>query len=702
MSSNRKDEDARKKDDEELSRRDFLSETTRMAVGVSTLVLLSKSSSKGQAGGEGQTGQAPPSQRSVVPETENKYDVIIIGTGFGAAVAATTLLAKKPQLKLLLIERGLFWFSPERPKPPFLEPRDDVQYWPRPDHHRGLRDLLAVLQSNVGKNPMKPKSSPLYRFNVFDEIDILTASGVGGGSLIYSNVTIRPMKDETSRPDDPTPYPVMREWPLKLKESDYEAATYWMLQKRGPLHKIVTKIPAPDLNVNELDENSKHLYLGRSRALREASERANIPGYMRHKKWEALDLALFEYGDVPQTVCERQGRCFLGCLPGARHTLNKLLVDKVLAAKDANGQLLYPNVKLMTLTDVSHIEYVAQNQYKVWLKDSKNPDKTSSFISGAKVILSAGTLGSTEILLRSLQGYRGNLKLSPKVGHQFSSNGDFGAFVNKVGIQNDLPLKDRYHMYPTKGPINTSHVMYVTRDGVQINIEDAAVPPMFAPIVRTALNLLELNSGGPVAGGEILRFFKIMQKLWHGKIEKKDKNWNDPLAPLFPGLPDPSKPGSYETEHEMLQDVFYFNAMGNDKANGVFSINSKGRLDLTYHLKDQPIYGHIEAVLKELAKEMKGRYMGFPLWDGFPSLFPNIIRKKAITVHPLGGCVMGNSPSEGVVNKKGQVYQLNKESEPVYEGLYVMDGSIIPGPVAVNPTLTIVAMSLKIAEGIPV
>jgi choline dehydrogenase-like flavoprotein len=46
------------------------------------------------------------------------------------------------------------------------------------------------------------------------------------------------------------------------------------------------------------------------------------------------------------------------------------------------------------------------------------------------------------------------------------------------------------------------------------------------------------------------------------------------------------------------------------------------------------------------------------------------------------------------------VFRTDSATKDVYEGLYVMDASIFPGPVAVNPTLTIVAMALRIVEGI--
>src|SRR6266513_1501355 len=76
-------------------------------------------------------------------------DVIVIGSGFGAAVAAIDQAGKGKTV--FILERGVWWLTPElsaeNPMNPFLKTQP-VQYWPRPDHRRGLVDFLAVVKAN--------------------------------------------------------------------------------------------------------------------------------------------------------------------------------------------------------------------------------------------------------------------------------------------------------------------------------------------------------------------------------------------------------------------------------------------------------------------------------------------------------------------------------------------------------------------------
>ena len=63
---------------------------------------------------------------------------------------------------------------------------------------------------------------------------------------------------------------------------------------------------------------------------------------------------------------------------------------------------------------------------------------------------------------------------------------------------------------------------------------------------------------------------------------------------------------------------------------------------------------------------------------------------KFVTVHPLGGCPMSDSSAKGVVDDRGKVHG--------YEGLYVLDGSIVPTALGVNPSKTIAALAERGAE----
>jgi choline dehydrogenase-like flavoprotein len=63
---------------------------------------------------------------------------------------------------------------------------------------------------------------------------------------------------------------------------------------------------------------------------------------------------------------------------------------------------------------------------------------------------------------------------------------------------------------------------------------------------------------------------------------------------------------------------------------------------------------------------------------------------KFITVHPLGGCPMSDDAAAGVVDEWGAVHG--------YDGLYVLDGSIVPTAVGVNPSKTIAALAERGVE----
>ena len=84
-----------------------------------------------------------------------------------------------------------------------------------------------------------------------------------------------------------------------------------------------------------------------------------------------------------------------------------------------------------------------------------------------------------------------------------------------------------------------------------------------------------------------------------------------------------------------------------------------------------------------IADALDAEYMENPSYKYF---------RQVLTAHPLGGCPMALNEREGVVDTYGQVFN--------YPGLYVVDGSVMPGPVGPNPSMTIAAISDRAAEEI--
>jgi cholesterol oxidase len=104
--------------------------------------------------------------------------------------------------------------------------------------------------------------------------------------------------------------------------------------------------------------------------------------------------------------------------------------------------------------------------------------------------------------------------------------------------------------------------------------------------------------------------------------------------------------------------------------------------------KNEPVYQRVDAALEALVKRAGGRYVKNPLAG-------TMMGRQPATAHPLGGCHMGRERGDGVVNHKGQVFDGSSSagSTDVHDGLYVIDGSVIPRSLGANPLLTITALA---------
>jgi cholesterol oxidase len=143
--------------------------------------------------------------------------------------------------------------------------------------------------------------------------------------------------------------------------------------------------------------------------------------------------------------------------------------------------------------------------------------------------------------------------------------------------------------------------------------------------------------------------------------------------------------GVYKGPFSKLQTFF---AVSHDSASGRFVLDDD-RLSLVWPTaKDEPVYARLDAILTDVVKQAGGSYVKNPLAG-------TVMGHQPATAHPLGGAGMGRERSDGAINHKGQVYDAaaGRGSTDVHAGLYVIDGSMMPRSLGVNPLLTITALA---------
>ncbi len=539
---------------------------------------------------------------------KDEYSTVVVGSGYGGAITAARLAEQGHAVCVL--ERGKEW-----------QPGDF------PDTLKGLAGNLRS-----GKNPLG-----LVDYYLCTDIDVLKGSGLGGTSLINLNVAFRPDREFF---DDPR-------WPK----------TYRDLADSGKIWDYYVQAET----MMRANPHPRWDQLTKTRMMKKRA------GQLRDCKHAPVNLTVnFDldgpnHVGVEQKPCIDCGDCFPGCNVRAK---NNLIMNYLPFAKQRGAEI-------HTRIDVRHIAKRSAGGYTVFYRvnDADGYGEIRQ-IRARNVILSAGAIGSPEILLRSAG--RG-LAISDQLGRTFNGNGDFIGLsyngeerTNVLGFGNH-PDSPRAEVAP--GPTIVSAIQY-DRSGPfekRITVCDFQVfPSALVDTFRRSIPLLALTGTDTDAG-------------WKDELHEAARIGRD----MAVWSPDGA------LNHSMLYLV-----MAVDDAKGVLSIDDDDKIDIDWpSVKSDPIFDHIGDELLKHAEALGGTYVHLDRLNPWPRQKSNLI-----TAHPLGGCVLGEDVDGGVVDEDGRVFDADGG---VHEGLYVVDGAILPMPVGVNPFLTIAAVSERIASTMP-
>lgn len=543
---------------------------------------------------------------SPIESLKSHYTVVVVGSGYGGGIAASRLARAGQQVCLL--ERGREIIPGEYPDTQ-IEAAQELQL-NTPDGRIGSR--LAMFDVHVN-----------------DCINAVVGCGLGGTSLINANVSLRAVPGVWKDPRWPAE--VIADLPTRVEEG-YRAA-----------EAMLRPNPYPDA----------YPQIAKLEALAE-SARSTGDGESFYRP--PINVT-FQDGPspagVPQKACVNCGDCVSGCNYWAKNTtLMNYLPDAW-----NHGAEIFTEVSVRTLERRADGRWIVR--FELLGEGRRTFDAPDLFITADVVILSAGTLGSSEILLRSKQD---GLPLSDQVGARFSGNGDVLAFafdcdrpIHGIGFGTHQPGE-----LPPVGPCITGIIDLRHTEDVEQGfvIEEGSIPGALAPILPASFaalgNIIGVEAADPTTS-------RVVERL---------KAAESILL------------GSYRGAVDATQTYL---VMAHDGSQGQLVLEDD-RLRIDWPgVGEKPIFQTVNDKLQQISEVLGGVFIKNPIWT-------KPLDNSLVSVHPLGGCCMGEDAGSGVVNHKGQVFS-GAGGNAVYDNLYVSDGSIIPMSLGVNPLLTISAIS---------
>jgi cholesterol oxidase len=544
--------------------------------------------------------------------------VAVIGSGFGGSVMACRL-AESGRFDVEVLERGPRYGRNGFPRLP-----DQVRkmFWDPDDGYFG---------------PFEWRSFPRSR------TDAVAAAGLGGGSLIYSNVLYR------------VPERLFADWPggvtRKLLDPYYDRATAMLEGRSYPVDR-------PDWPYWK--GTPKAQALAEAVARIRASPRGHPPMSV---EWPPLAV---QFGPEPgrevinrqgvaQTTCTMCGECNVGCNTHAKNTLDL----NYLARAEAHGALLRTSCAVRAIVPERGGGFtlrIGDPRYRLDRSARGGGDHEERF---DLVIVSAGSMGSSELVL----GMRRHVKLSPTAGTQVSPNGDILGFV--VGAPSAYS--------PCVGPTITGAIRmdcgsYPDGFATTAWIEDGAFPPFLVWYLAGRLR------GARLGLAALRGAWRYLSGVFGGR--DGESNVGDDASPLL------------FANQKWTSNTMMLLGMGRDRSGGTYELRRRrrsvyDRVHLSWDPREGELhYERVRRAMGRIADALGGRFVENPMDD---------VLHRYITVHPLGGLPLGDSPETGSVDPRtAELYGT--------KGLFVVDASIFPLPTGPNPSLTIAALAELFAE----
>jgi cholesterol oxidase len=332
--------------------------------------------------------------------------------------------------------------------------------------------------------------------------------------------------------------------------------------------------------------------------------------------------------------CRHCGGCMVGCRYNAKNTLPK----NYLYFAEKNGADVKAEVEVI---DVRPSTFNG-SCYEITYRPSTSLIKPQTKVYANNVIFSAGVMGTMKLLLKLRDVKKSLPNLSPRLGDMIRTNSE--ALLGSIARKSDINYSEG---------VSISSIFNAD--------EVTRVEPVRYPDGSSLMRFL----GAPLISDVTsvpARIFKSLTWIFRHPIDSL-------RALAFPGW---------------AHNVTILLIMQHVDNHMKFRI---GRSPLTLFRRglvaesetDHAISARVDAghdVTRDFAKRINGVSLG--------SITENVFNLPT-TAHILGGAPIGQNAAEGVVNENFEVHN--------YEGLYIIDGSIMPANPGVNPSLTITALA---------